>query len=253
MVFDTAIRARDRRVASQRTFAGEFEELDHDIIKKITHSLGDKEKRVYMHIASGGFWGEDHKKEAFDAEGKCPHCGLSNIGTQHILWQCPVINQFRTNGGLNHIRVQDLPKCVANGLPKSLGPNFTKDFWGRESDIASSCDGNEPENPNSKFWRRQVNQSMQGLLEDQVRQKEEVIKENDSVSTLFCRLRHADNEIIHPVPYPCLLPAPEEINVFIDGSLKNPQKWFLVVGGAGTFWLNRVIDRDNLKLSDTLY
>jgi len=253
MVFDTAIRARDARISKQRTFAGKIEEIDHDIIRKIIPLMGDKEKHIYMHIATGGFWGEDHKKDVFDGEGKCPHCGLDNVGTQHILWQCPVINNYRVNENLKNIKVEDLPKCVLNGIPKGMGTNLTKDFWGGNSSIASTANGQEISNPKHKTWRNNINQSMQGLLNQHISDKGDEIRNNDTITTLFCRMRHTNKDMICPEPHKCFVEAPQDINVYTDGSWKHPQKWFLGIGGAGTFWPKRVIDKSNIKIGDNMY
>lgn len=75
-VFDILSRTRDKRVDTHRTFAGNFDELDTDLIKQISNHLGPKEQRVYMHVATGGFWGEDHMQEVFETDGKYPHCGM---------------------------------------------------------------------------------------------------------------------------------------------------------------------------------
>ena len=43
------------------------------------------------------------------------------------------------------------------------------------------------------------------------------------------------------LPHECSLPAPEDINVFTDGSWLYPLKQFLGMGGAGVWWPGRVL------------
>ncbi len=42
-----------------------------------------------------------------------------------------------------------------------------------------------------------------------------------------------------PTPYPCKVKAPDDINVYTDGSWINPLKQFLGIGGAGVWWPQR--------------
>ena len=59
-VFDLAIKARDRAINGQRTFLGDFVELDHQVCAAVCAKLGVKERRIYIYIctsplvASGG-------------------------------------------------------------------------------------------------------------------------------------------------------------------------------------------------------
>ena len=44
-----------------------------------------------------------------------------------------------------------------------------------------------------------------------------------------------------PMPYRCTVDAPEEANVYSDGSWLHPDKPFLSFGGAGVWWPGRTI------------
>ena len=246
-VFDLLTRARDKRVDNHRTFAGKFNELDYDISKKINHSLGYKEKRVYMHVATGGFWGEDHMQEAFDTDGKCPHCGEQNVSTKHILWQCPNINQNRSFKELCDLPSECLPEAIANGLPLAMAATSKQAFWG-ECDHEGMDDTSKgligvPFNRNGH--RKADN--MDSLINLQPASKGMEAIGSKSARAVFNQLRSSDGECITPVPFKCLANAPDKINVFTDGSWVNPKKWFLGFGGAGVHWPGRAICKQDLN------
>ena len=88
-----------------------------------------KEKRVYMYVATGGFWGEDHMQDG-DTNGACPHCGKSHVCTRHMLWQRPIINQNRSFNDLCEFQDGCLPDAVANGLPLAMAASNKQAYWG---------------------------------------------------------------------------------------------------------------------------
>ena len=52
----------------------------------------------------------------------------------------------------------------------------------------------------------------------------------------FSKLKRANQGPHMPLPRPCQMNAPEEINVYTDGSWIFPLKQFLGLGGAGIWW-----------------
>ena len=83
-VFDLVTMARDARIAEHCTSAGHFKGLDSDSSMSANQKLRAKDKRVYMHIATGCFWGEDHMQEVFASKGVCPHCGQADVNTKPV-------------------------------------------------------------------------------------------------------------------------------------------------------------------------
>ncbi len=53
-----------------------------------------------------------------------------------------------------------------------------------------------------------------------------------TVQALKAQLAQADFER----PNPCNLDPPDEINVYTDGSLKNPKRLAFAIAGAGIWW-----------------
>ena len=52
-----------------------------------------------------------------------------------------------------------------------------------------------------------------------------------------------------PTPHRCVFRAPEEINVYTDGSWVHPLKQYLGIGGAGVWWPGRSLTRSETGLN----
>ena len=66
---------RDIEVGQTRTYLQEFGETDHEMIKTIINSFGEKEERIYKHIASGAMWNASEICQICDDNYFCQHCG----------------------------------------------------------------------------------------------------------------------------------------------------------------------------------
>jgi hypothetical protein len=62
-----------------------------------------------------------------------------------------------------------------------------------------------------------------------------------SARQAFGLLKASAGDIVLPTPYKCSVNAPDEINVFTDGSWIFPRKQFLGIGGAGVWWPKRTL------------
>ena len=57
----------------------------------------------------------------------------------------------------------------------------------------------------------------------------------------FSIIKMNEGDTVMPTPYRCYREAPDDINVYTDGSWLLPLKQFLGLGGAGVWWPKRVI------------
>ena len=128
-VFDLVVRARDAQIGEQRTFLGDISEIDHNVLKSVYHQFGLRDRRIYAHVATGGFWGEDQLVNIRETDGSCPHCGLASADTTHINWECPSINKHRKFKDLNGINIRCLPQAIANGIPPAMAIGCEGPFW----------------------------------------------------------------------------------------------------------------------------
>ena len=75
---------------------------------------------------------------------------------------------------------------------------------------------------------------------------EQGITSDDLSARQICQLlKNKNGEEVCPTPYKCHLNAPGEINVFTDGSWPHTVKQFLGIGGAGVWWPNRAMLKEN--------
>ena len=87
--------------------------------------------------------------------------------------------------------------------------------------------------PNPK--RRKYNEAKEAILQDILDEKG-IQKQDVNARQAFRILMQESNPISMPMPYRCTVNAPEEPNVYSDGSWLHPTKPFLSFGGAGVWW-----------------
>ena len=86
---ELAANKRAENASEHRTHLHDIKEIDNQIVKKVVHSLGEKEKRVYGHISSGGAWSEGHLHDiGLSESGKCTHCGEEVHDIAHMELSC---------------------------------------------------------------------------------------------------------------------------------------------------------------------
>ena len=81
---------------------------------------------MFTYINTGAFWHEGQLSDIGQDEGLCSHCGAKVSEAEHILWNCPVVNKYRTLGLCQNIVWQMLPKCVRLGLPEAMSKDMDK-------------------------------------------------------------------------------------------------------------------------------
>ena len=177
------------------------------------------------------------------SDGKCVHCGLEVADTKHILWECKAIHKHRSNLKLAEVDPSILPKSVLNGLPPSMTINLDKRFWEKEADYVNDNPTYSVDSVQVKR-RKLRNESNKAILEDTLKAKG-IVDKDLNARQAFQRIKINNDPNHLPLPYECRLQAPDEINVYTDGSWLFPLKQFLGLGGAGIWWPNRAINKDN--------
>jgi hypothetical protein len=231
-------RSRAQATNSMRTFCGDVSELDNDTLKSVVNGLGSKEKHVFRHVATGAFWDDEGLAEIQMGDGHCKHCNELVGGPEHVLWDCPVVNQHRKCRELEEVRSKHLPKAIVVGLPPALSSNLTKTPW---VDQGSSVGEGDIPDCVASVGKLPNADAKQLLIEHlcNVRHGQGV---HVNARNCFASLKADDGEQCLATPWRCLVAAPEAINVYTDGSWLNPLKQFLGLGGAGVWWPHRHID-----------
>jgi len=245
--FDLAVEARDGEANRQRTFLGDLPEIDHQVAKAVVSHLGVKEQRVFAHIATGGFWGEDQMASINGSQAKCPHCGCADADTTHVNWECPEVNKHREFKELEDLEIRSLPSAIANGVPPAMAIGSGGAYWdgtmetqrfdknGKPIFFVSSHPTHEPTN-------------LKGLtniaLENQGHGN---CDPKDSAHHVCHKLKAGKQQVVMPTPYRCTRRLPQEVNVFTDGSWLNSCNRHFALGGSGVWWPARAIARKDLN------
>jgi hypothetical protein len=173
-IFGIVARRRDADISQQRTFIDNVGEIDGPVAKKVFHHLGAKGQRVYTHIATGGFWGENDMASIRETDGKCPHCGSPHADTTHVLWECSTINQHRKERSLSEVNCRNLPKTIVNGIPIAMSASLGGTYW--DSNVEDPCGCEELNNlmgcPGQRHKAKADN--INGLITDAVAQDERI-------------------------------------------------------------------------------
>ncbi len=240
-VVEMAAKERAKQAGEERAHLANLQEIDGQISKKIVQSLGDKEKKVYNQISTGGAWSEAHLEEIGLSQGKCTHCGQQADDISHVTWHCPAVNKHRTFIDLKGLNPDALPCFIKHGVPKAMSTNVESTFW-----------GDEPECSNEQCNEQTLNAiGMQVCNRKKVAAscKHQEIKDvlsNNGINLATNNARQSFQQIKvckQPphlaLPYRCRRPAPIDINVYTDGSWINPLQQYLGLGGASVWWPGR--------------
>ena len=58
------------------------------------------------------------------------HCGEIVANSEHITWNCKVVDSHRKFQGMRHLEPAKLPTCIKYGFPSALDADFDGPFWG---------------------------------------------------------------------------------------------------------------------------
>ena len=233
-------RARMQEFNRNRTFAGNIVENDRNVTRKICDKLDDGAKRIYRHIATGGFWSQDQLSAIGESNDACQHCGQLVQGVDHVLWECEAINKCRKHKQLCEIEHRFLPKPIKNGIAVEMDKNIDGSFWGAKYDQNLQNTIPKPQTKEAVG----INDEGYDNIINSILQKNDV-DENLNARQTFQHIKKVANVKDLPLPYRVWIPAPEAINVFTDGSWLHSAQHFIGIGGAGVWWPGRSIERSH--------
>ena len=234
------IRFRARRIDNERTFHAHVGEVDGLATKYVSNKLGRKERSIHMHLTTGAFWAEDQLQTISVSDGKCPHCQQPVVGTRHVLWDCHAIKKHKKFRKFVDINPDALPTCVQNGIAPALSSKASDPYW--DSNLCQSKDIckedahliGQPFTSGAKYHANLEDKMLQDVCN-----KAGIAGQGLNARQTFMLLKENKQTPHIPMPYRCKLHAPQEINVFTDGSWLFPLKQFLGLGGAGVWWPGR--------------
>ncbi len=150
------------------------------------------------------------------------------------------MDKHRQHTSLEGLDRSCLPKHIKHGIPKAMTVDLEATFWGDNLEQGACKDKALAQAiglPTSA--QQQVLASSQNQEVKQCVLNNNIVVEQVNARQAFEAIK-ANKEPPHmPLPYQCQRQAPEDINVYTDGSWIHPLRQFLGIGGAGVWWPGR--------------
>ncbi len=219
-IADIAVRKRNLKAAENRTHMDGLKEVDTQIVHRIIHGLGEKEKKVYRHITSGGAWAENHLEDIGYTDGLCRHCGQKVSDISHALWQCSEINKHRSNRDLCDLDPETLPCYIKHGIPAAMTTNVKGPYWSEEYSVNQIASNEQLCNAiGIKTGKKQevVASCKQQEITDTLA-KSCIDNTTHNARQAFQGLKQSKAPPHFALPHKCTAKAPQSINVYSDGS-----------------------------------
>jgi len=144
---------------------------------------------------------------------------------------------------------------VVNGIPLAMHSNVESSFWKEESDAINRVDIHTKTNIGIPL----ANSTLSNHAATCIWDTKCGLDQRDNPS-LTCNARQSFEllkqdipETKMTMPKPCNFDAPQDINVYTDGSWLHAIKTFLGIGGAGVWWPNRTLSRDKANSVESAY
>ncbi len=220
VIFQFGRQTRRGKVDIDRTFCGPIGSIESGIVKSIIYQFQTKERHIYSHIATGGFWHEGQLSNIQLSSGQCKHCGATNVDHCHILWDCPMINIRRVNHDLDDYDHTSMPTAIKCGIPIAMSAQCNGNFWVEEHNTSV------PSNSNAHETNRAISNDYlisQVIHNHQANPNNEQLC-NSNARVVFQNIKGDLPEAFLATPWRCYVDAPDTINVYTDGSWLNPLK-----------------------------
>ena len=247
--------AKKTRIAEakeQRELYGELEEVDTQCLQEALKKRSQSEMNVIRHAAALGIWTQEKLKEVGLAEeDKCPLCGEKDDNALHRIWKCQTVNHKREPSFLCNINADDLPKHLAVGLPGAMCADIHTTFWGKRKE-ETLTEGEEqilkfglPKNRYQHAKKDSFNQEIIQLIAEKGIQKG-----NLNARQIFTKIRGSRVREKLTLPRRCDDEAPDDVNVFSDGSFQFGRRPIYGLGAAGVWWPGRKAVNDVLSVGE---
>jgi ribonuclease HI len=252
LVEQAAKRSRLQKASSDRDFLGKIQEFDNTAFQDSTKKRSEEELNIIRYITTGAAWARNKLHEIGKAEDdRCQLCGDKEEDIRHSLWECRCIHGEDTERmrALRHL----LPVNLQFGIPAPITKDLDKTYWGATFDdiknqnfdftVLCGIAGNTKErrrmgnkNATAELSFKDKDIDTTGRNPRQIFQQ---LKGNSMKAEEFTKISWCEAE------------PPDDINVYSDGSFKNPRRPIYSLAGAGIWWPNRKLENDPLSRSET--
>eukprot|EP00969_Alexandrium_andersonii_P020634 901653-Alexandrium_andersonii.AAC.1 len=187
--------------------------------------MAPRERRMWLTCLTGAVWTPERRKRAgFQEHETCRMCGGSG-SLYHLFWECPVTRPARENVELKLDCVPSLPRPLRLfGIVPEAIRDPLKSIWGEEGEQG---------------------QTAYRCVEATEAQRAALVEEQ-SGHEHCASLRDLLEAVRGPWPteMPQVMPgpaeeAPDEPNVYTDGSLMHGSSPYQGLAGAAAVWVNR--------------
>ena len=242
-------RARFQQASDRRTFLADATEIDTPTLRAAL-AKGDPEHRNIMnYVITGATWTAQQLYDMGRAtDNLCRLCGRPELDIRHGLWHCrPVLEKAKAAMIELRIDPQDFPRCLQVGIPPSMSAKQSTTFWGARRQDLHTDDESMLQlmgAPGKSKFQQAVAEGRDIVVEELCQEKEIQNAQQMNARQLFQCFKgeHVVCELTPPIP--CDELAPNEINVYTDGSLHDPESNIYSLGGAGAWWPHRQVQAD---------
>ena len=214
------------------------------VTKPSGHALGavlqtckSKAANFLRILMSGGLWTKSSLYHLDAVEDQtCSFCGLTKETAEHLLHDCSALDHLRhrEDPALKEIPKDCIPPSLRHGIAPAMDLRLNRTFWGMDVDHL----------PRATRWllgsemHREVRQTEAHHTLQRYKREG---KERHSARQYYQLFKKVGKKGKAEVPETQEVkdPAPEEINVYTDGALKNPLHHFWGLVGFGVRWPKR--------------
>ena len=245
LVEQAAKRSRLQKISADREFLGGLQEFDNVAFQDAIKRRSEEELSILKYISTGAAWAQSTLCEIGRTEDdKCQMCGEKEWDIRHTLWECKEVHGENTER-MRALRPL-LPTNLQFGIPGPITKDLDRTYWGftyfeihNEKYDFTELMGIAKDD---RTRRRMGNMNATAELSYK---DNNIITDGRNPRQIFQQLKgnNMKSEDFTQVAW-CEDTAPPDINVYADGSFKNPRRPAYSLAGAGVWWPGRNL-KDN--------
>ena len=230
---------RTTRLQQDRSIFQDNQGVDFDLMRSSLSKIKDKNhRRIVNYHATLSTINNSTLHTFGRTQSPCCECGALVQDDIHLLWHCPITGPLRANDPIiAQLERCSLPKPTRVGIPLLMKANPSGDLWGYDNQTFEQLQRIFGVRPS--FNQTQINAD--NTYNDLV--------DTNSPNNARQFVALAKGPYIGPntqLPTPCNDNAPEQPNVWTDGSLKTPTQHAWSLGGFGVLHEDARADDDDL-------
>ena len=229
IVCQIAARARTKAKQGTKEINMELPEIDIAPSYRSVEKMGEGEAKLMRVVQSGGGWDKAKLTRIGVLESDlCECCEAAVHTTDHLCWRCPHFNAIRKKVSDNIAQIPPdlLPLAVRRGIAPVMAADPGTTYWGTVLRDASS-----------ELQQILGVRSEDGLNDEAKELVKVAIDSGCNARQIVAVARREYRGGVEPVfPGQIEETAPDEPNVYTDGSYTSPVEHMWALGGFGIWW-----------------